>query len=70
LTGVHHRQAIETKPRNWVTDNTPPGGKDHAARRFRFRNPKTTQKQHESPNDFECLPGDFWKISRNPEFQT
>jgi len=45
------------------------GGQGHTARRFLFRNLETKHKQHESPGGFEYPPGDFWKISRNPEFR-
>jgi len=38
LAGVPPRQALQTKPRNWVTTHASPGGQDCAARRFLFRN--------------------------------
>jgi len=65
LTGVHHRQAIQTEPRKLGDKHVSSGDHAHAARQFLFRNPEPTPIYMSRLAAMNCPPGDFWKFFRN-----
>ena len=65
LAGVHHRQAVQPKTQNLCCNHVSPGGQGCAARRFLFRNPKTSTKMKCRLVVIHHPPSGFWKNSRN-----
>jgi len=44
MAGVHHRQAVQPKTQNLGCSHVSPSSQECAARRFLFKNPKTSTK--------------------------